>query len=119
MAIFAKLPELFVPVFMLIWQTAARRGEILDLKHDQVDREKRQITLKKTKSGKTRIVPISDLALEALDAIPPCQDVRMSFTIPKPGLVGVTVENHGRMPAKQQDTLGSLSGTSDLRWQPN
>jgi len=69
--IFAKLPPLFVPVFTLIWQTAARRGEILNLKQEQINREKRQITFAKTKGGKTRKVPITDLAMEALDAIPP------------------------------------------------
>ena len=70
--VLAKLPPLFVPVFTLIWQTAARRGEVLNLQYAQVDRENRLIEFTRTtKSGKSRLVMITDRALEALDAIPP------------------------------------------------
>ncbi len=82
-AIFAKLPPIFVPVFTLIWQTAARRGEILSLTHVQVNREKRQITFFITKGKKARIVPISDLAMEALDAIAPLAGCRYVFYNPE------------------------------------
>jgi integrase len=84
--ILAKLPPLFVPVFTLIWQTAGRRGEVLNLEHAQVDRENRLIEFTRaTKSGKSRLVMITDRALEALDAIPPLPGCPYVFYNPETG----------------------------------
>ena len=84
--VLAKLPPLFVPVFTLIWLTAARRGEVLNLQHAQVDRENRLIEFTRTtKSGKSRLVMITDRALEALDAIPPLPGCPYVFYNPETG----------------------------------
>jgi integrase len=84
--VLSKLPPLFIPVFTLIWQTAARRGEILDLQHPQVDRQNRLIEFtRKTKSGKSRLVMITDRAMEALDAIPPLPGCPYVFYNPETG----------------------------------
>ncbi len=71
-AVFAQLDPPLVPVFVLIRETGARRGEVLSMEHWLVDRDRREILFaKRTKSSKNRLVPISDKALEALDSIPP------------------------------------------------
>ena len=70
-AVFAELDPRFVPVFTVIRETGARRGEVLSLEHWQVDRERRLITFaKRTKNGKTTIAPLTDEALNAIDSIP-------------------------------------------------
>lgn len=71
-AVFAKLDDRFVPIFRFIRETGARRGEVLSLQHWQIDRTHRLVEFaKRTKSGKNRLVGLTDLALEALDAVPP------------------------------------------------
>lgn len=85
-AVLAKLPPLFVPVYTVIWQTAARRGEVLNLQHPQVDRQNRLIEFtRRTKSGKSRLVMITDRAMEALEAVPPLPGCPYVFYNPKTG----------------------------------
>jgi site-specific recombinase XerD len=77
--VLSKLPPVFIPIFTLIWQTAARRGEILDLQHPQVDRQNRLVEFtRRTKSGKSRLVM-------ALDAIPPLPGCPYVFYNPETG----------------------------------
>ena len=84
--VLAKLPALFVPVFVLIWQTGARRGEILNLQHAQADRENQLVEFtRRTKSGKSRFVMITDMAMQALDAIPPLPGCPYVFYNPDTG----------------------------------
>jgi len=84
--VIAKLPPLFAPVYTLIWQTAARRGEVLNLQHPQVDRENRLIEFtRRTKSGKSRLVMITDRAMEALEAVPPLPGCPYVFYNPDTG----------------------------------
>jgi hypothetical protein len=60
-AVFAKLDPLLHPVFVLIQETGARRGEVLSSGHWQVNSGKREILFaKRTKSSKNHLVPISD-----------------------------------------------------------
>jgi len=85
-AVLSKLPPLFEPVYTLIWQTAARRGEVLDLQHPQVDRKNRIIEFtRRTKSGKSRLVMITDRAMEAINAIPPLPGCPYVFYNPETG----------------------------------
>jgi len=85
-AVFAKLDPLVLPVFVLIRETGARRGEVLSLEHWQVNRERREILFaKRTKSSKNRLVPISDKAMQALDAIPPLPGCSYVFYDPSTG----------------------------------
>jgi integrase len=84
--VLAKLPPQFMPIYTLIWQTAARRGEVLSLQHEQVDRKNRSIEFtRKTKSGKSRLVMITDRAMAALDAIPPLPGCPYVFYNPETG----------------------------------
>lgn len=50
--------------------TGARNSEIRTAKHEHLDRETRTLFVPITKSGKSRVVYLSDLALEIIDAIP-------------------------------------------------
>jgi integrase len=62
------------------------KGEVLNLQHPQVDRENRLIEFtRRTKSGKSRLVMITDKALEALDAIPPLPGCPYVFYNPETG----------------------------------
>ena len=69
-----------------------RRGELLNLQWEQVDLPSGTITVKHSKSGRVRHVPLNKTALEALDGIPgpyegyvfryrgsPIQDVKTAF----------------------------------------
>jgi integrase len=70
-AVFARLDSMFVPIYRFIRETGARRGEVLSLQHWQVDTARRLVEFaKRTKNGKNRLVGLTDLALEALDAVP-------------------------------------------------
>ena len=85
-AVLSKLPPLFVTIYTLIWQTAARRGEVLNLQYAQVDRKNRLIEFtRRTKSGKSRLVMITDRAMEALDAVPPLTGCPYVFYNPATG----------------------------------
>lgn len=70
--VFAKLDPLVLPVYIVIRETGARRGEVLALEPWQVDRENRVIVFaKRTKNGKNTIAPLTQRALAAIDSVPP------------------------------------------------
>lgn len=48
------------PVIMIALRTGMRKGEIADLKWEQIDMRHREIEVTKTKSGKKRIIPICE-----------------------------------------------------------
>ncbi|MBI3989753.1 MAG: site-specific integrase [candidate division NC10 bacterium] len=54
------------PVVVCALNTGMRRGEILGLKWEDVDRKRRLITLRRTKTGEQRVVPINDVLLAEL-----------------------------------------------------
>ena len=84
--VFSYLSPLFVPVYTLIWQTATRRREVLNLQHAQVDRKNRVIEFtRRTNRGKSRMVMITDKAMEALDAVPPLPGCPYVFYNPATG----------------------------------
>ena len=69
--VFEKLDPLILPVFIVIRETGARRGEVLALEHWQVDRDSRVITFaKRTQNGKTTVAPFTQKALDAIDSVP-------------------------------------------------
>jgi integrase len=59
-------PDYLRPIIVMALNTGMRRGEILNLKWNQVDLRNRQIRVEQTKSGKTRIIPINDVLLQEL-----------------------------------------------------
>ena len=57
-------------MIILAYQTAMRFGEILKLNRRDVDLNKRLITLRDTKNGEDRTIPISNIAVEILRKYP-------------------------------------------------
>jgi integrase len=65
------------PAVALALATAMRRGELLSLRWENVNLEKRTAFLPVTKNGSSRCVPLSPKALEALAALPHSGDGRV------------------------------------------
>jgi integrase len=59
-------PKVLRSIILVALNTGMRRGEILRLKWEDVDRKKRLFTVKKTKSGKPRNIPINSRLLDEL-----------------------------------------------------
>ena len=51
-------------------QTAARRGELLNLRWSDVDMKARTLTFRRTKNGDSRSVPLTDTMRDALQSLP-------------------------------------------------
>jgi integrase len=60
----------FRPLVMIAIETAMRRGELLNLKWEDIDLEKQVAHLEMTKNGSRRDVPLSLKALEVLSSMP-------------------------------------------------
>jgi integrase/recombinase XerD len=85
-AVFAKLDPLFLPIYIVMRETGARRDEILSLQHWQIDRENGVVTFaKRTKNGKCTVAPLTQRALEAIDSIPVLPGCPYIFYNPKTG----------------------------------
>jgi excisionase family DNA binding protein len=56
------------PIVIAALHTGMRRAEILNLRWAQVDLKKRTISVERTKSGKTRVIPINEVILGVLEA---------------------------------------------------
>jgi integrase len=58
------------PLVQLALETAMRRGELLGLRWDHIDMQRRTAYLELTKNGESRIVPLSTKAIEVLQGMP-------------------------------------------------
>ena len=58
------------PVVVLAIETAMRRGEILGLRWEHIDLDKKTVFLPMTKNGSSRWVPLSDEAIAKLSKAP-------------------------------------------------
>jgi integrase len=67
-AIKSRFPE-FLPHFLLSLHTGMRMSEQYGLHWNQVDFERRQLHLTKTKNGDPRVIPLNTVALAALDQL--------------------------------------------------
>ncbi|MBU3669930.1 MAG: site-specific integrase [Polynucleobacter sp.] len=65
------------PFVILALETAMRRGEILSLTWENIDLVKRTAYLSITKNGESRTVPLSNRAIEILQALPRSIDGRV------------------------------------------
>ena len=62
------------PLVLLALETAARQGELFTLRWEDVDLTDATITLRDTKNGSTRGVPLTPVAVEVLKGLCPGQD---------------------------------------------
>lgn len=67
-AIRTKWPH-YLPTFLFSLHTGCRAGEQLGLRWSDVDLDQKIVTFAKTKPGKTRHVPLNDVALAALGGL--------------------------------------------------
>lgn len=73
------------PIIITALNTGMRRGEVLNLKWDQVNLKERFILVLNTKSSKRRIVPINDLLYEVLHDLKKSTDSDYVFPNPETG----------------------------------
>lgn len=68
--LFDAAPDWFRPVLLIALHTGMRRGEILGLRWDDVDLERRLVRVREAKSGEGRFIPLNDVLHEALMVLP-------------------------------------------------
>lgn len=100
----------FRPIVLTALHTGMRRGEILDLKWEQVDLGSGWITVLKSKSGKSRMIPISPVLGETLLALKRSKD--------SSGYVFISDKTKKPINACQTAWLGALkrSGLDHFRF---
>ena len=59
-------PEPLRTILILLLHTGMRKGELLNLKWQEIDSEKKQVILEQTKSGRRRVIPLNELAWKTL-----------------------------------------------------
>lgn len=64
-----KAPVYLQSLVIIAIETGMRRGELLELQWDQIDLNLQTIYIKRSKSGRPRVIPISRRALAALDLV--------------------------------------------------
>jgi len=79
----SRSPHLYI-IVVLALSTGARQGEILGLKWQDVDFERRIITLHETKNGERRILPISNHMLPLLQAHYEARSHHADYVFPSP-----------------------------------
>ena len=62
--------QLVMPIVLLAVETGMRRGEILSLKWENVDRKAAAILIPQSKNGHSRILPLTQVAAAVLDSVP-------------------------------------------------
>ncbi|NUB43853.1 tyrosine-type recombinase/integrase [Fertoebacter nigrum] len=96
------LSPLWTPIIRLLILTAQRRGDIVGLRHSEIDFDKRRIDLpgSRTKNGKAHIVHLSEPALEIASAVTPTNDLMFTTTgkTPVSGFSKVKVEIDKLLP---------------------
>ena len=71
---------------LLATVTLQRRGEVTGMRLDEIDRDQRLWTIpgKRTKNHRTQVVPLSDLALDLIDAALSVRNSESAYVFPSP-----------------------------------
>lgn len=101
----AKNP-LILPAFQFSVETAMRRGELLGLLWRDVDLDANTATLRDTKNGESRVVPLTPRALEILASLQKSQEKEEDRVFP-------TTTSHLR---EAWEAARKRAGIRDLRW---
>lgn len=98
----ALLSPLWTPIIRLLILTAQRRGDIVGLRHSEIDMDRQRIDLPgaRTKNGKAHIVHLSEPALEIVNGVTPKNDLMFTTTgtTPVSGFSKVKVEIDKLLP---------------------
>ena len=97
------------PIVEMAVQTGLRSGELLGLRWDQLDLDRREIQLVVTKSNQPRVVPLSDRAVAIFVASPRIAESPFVFTNPSTGHRYKTVK-------RAFQTACRRSGIEDFRF---
>jgi integrase len=89
-AVFNEIDSRVLPVFCFLRETGCRKGEAANLRYEQIDYGKQVVTFytsrkhgTRTKSGKSRQVPLTKAAIAALFSVPK-HDGQTVFSNPEP-----------------------------------
>ena len=63
-----------LPIILLALETGMRRGEIINLKWEHLDRERHLLLIPETKNGHARLIPLTKAAFQILISIPSATD---------------------------------------------
>lgn len=103
----AESPDYLKPILVIALNTGMRRGEILNLRWDQVDLRGRQIAVRKTKSGKDRLIPISSRLLSVFSLLGPHRgESRLVFPNPATGRPYTEVKKSFKMACERAGIEG-------------
>lgn len=69
-AVCAIAPPMIAAMARLAIETGARLEEVVTIERRQVDMRRRTLTFLRTKTGKARVIPLSDVAVAILSALP-------------------------------------------------
>jgi integrase len=97
------------PIIEVAVETGLRQGELLGLRWDQLDLDRREIRLVETKSKQPRVVPLSTRAVAVFVARPRISDSPFIFTNPSTGHRYKTVK-------RAFQTACRRSGIEDFRF---
>jgi integrase len=97
------------PIIEMAVQTGLRQNELLGLRWEQVDLERREVRLVVTKSNRPRVVPLSDRAVAIFVATAPIGPSPYVFTNPRTG-------QRYRNVRQSFQKACSRAGISDFRW---
>jgi len=87
-------PDWLRPIVLIDMNTGLRRGEILRLQRQSIDKQNRLITIEKTKNNERKTIPMNDTVWEVIQSLPNRLDTTYLFAEEdgQPiGLVKVTV----------------------------
>ncbi len=97
------------PIIEIAAETGLRKDELLGLRWDQLDLDRREVRLVETKSKQPRVVPLSDRAVAIFVATAPIGTSPFVFTNPRTG------QRYRNIRQSFQKAC-SRAGISDFRW---
>ncbi len=97
------------PILVVALHTGMRKGEILNLKWDDIDFQRREIHIRKSKTGRPRVIDINTTLLEQLTSLRKPISSTHVFTNPKTGKPYTKIQ-------KSFERARILAGIEDVRF---
>jgi integrase len=110
-SLFKMLPQEYHPMVKVALHTGMRKGEQLRLKWSDIDFRQRIITVRESKSGEERQIPMNDVVTETLQSLPRMIHNPYVFFGRKPG-----EEFKNGIKNSDWKKYLTLSGIEDFRW---